>query len=174
MTDSLRQRICLLLVLLLGTGLSVSVFAQSTTEGGIGGVVVDQSKAVVPNAKVTVVNVGTNQQSSTTSDPTGRFRIAGLQPGTYRVTATGSGFAEAKLTVVVEVGLVTSVEIPLAVSSKTETVEVVAQAPVINTTSHEFATNLNEEAINGLPINGRRWSEFAKLTRAPPLTGSTA
>ncbi len=173
MTESLRQRICLLLILLLGTGMGMAAFAQSTVEGGIGGVVTDQSKAVVPNAKVTAVNLGTNQQTTATSDAAGRFRIAGLQPGAYSVTVSASGFADTKLArVVVEVGLVTSLEVPLNVSGREEVVEVRSEAPVINTTSHDFTTNINETSINELPINGRRWSEFAKLTPGAAMDGN--
>ncbi len=165
MSNSVRQRIFLVVALLLCASISVAVFAQSTTEGGISGTVTDQSKAVVPNAKVTVVNAGTNRETTATTDEAGRFRVGGLQPGTYTVTVTAANFAPFKVAnAVVEVGLVTNIEATLAVAGKTETVEVSAEAPVINTTSHDFSVNMNETAINELPINGRRWSEFAKMT----------
>ncbi len=165
MNNFVRQRIFLALVLLLCTSLSVAVFAQSTTAGGVSGTVTDQSKAVVPNAQVTVTNLGTNQQSATTTDESGRFRVAGLEPGTYSVAVTAPNFAPFKAErVVVEVGLVTTVEIPLAVAGRSETVEVQSELPVVNTTSQDFNVNINETSINELPINGRRWSNFAMLT----------
>ena len=52
----------------------------------------------------------------------------------------------------------------LGIGSRTETVEVTAEAPQINTTSPEFAPTLNQVAISNLPINGGRWSSFALLT----------
>ncbi len=165
MSNSVRQRIFLALVLLLCASFSVAVFAQSTTEGGIGGTITDQSKAVVPDAKVTVTNLGTNQQSTATTDGSGRFRVTGLQPGTYSVAVAAPNFAPFKAErVVVEVGLVTTIEIPLAVAGRSETVEVQSELPVVNTTSQDFNTNINETSINELPINGRRWSNFAMLT----------
>jgi hypothetical protein len=46
----------------------------------------------------------------------------------------------------------------------TGNVEVTAEAPVINTTQQDFSSNLNQTSINELPVNGRRWSNFAILT----------
>ncbi len=52
----------------------------------------------------------------------------------------------------------------LSVGPVTGTVDVSAEAPVINTTQQDFSTNINQTSINELPINGRRWSNFALLT----------
>ena len=142
-----------------------SAGAQSTTAGAIGGSVVDQSKAVIPGAGVSVKNVGTNRGSTATTDESGRFRIVSLQPGEYQVEVTVQGFSPYKRgNVIVEVGLVTTVEIELSVAGTVETIETTAEAPVINTQQQDFASNINQKAINELPINGRRWSNFALLT----------
>ena len=60
-----------------------SAAAQSTTEGAIGGVVSDQTKAVVPGASVIVRNVATNAAGEATTDATGHFSVIHLQPGVY-------------------------------------------------------------------------------------------
>ena len=52
----------------------------------------------------------------------------------------------------------------LSVGPVTGTVDVSAEAPVINTTQQDFSTNINQTSINELPVNGRRWSNFAILT----------
>ena len=64
----------------------------------------------------------------------------------------------------VEVGRETTLEVALSVGPVTGTVDVSAEAPVINTTQQDFSTNINQTSINELPINGRRWSNFALLT----------
>ena len=74
------------------------LFAQSTTEGAIGGLVVDQSKAVLPGVTVTARNVATNSATTTTTDESGHFTVIRLQPGTYAVEVTLSGFAPYMLT----------------------------------------------------------------------------
>jgi outer membrane receptor protein involved in Fe transport len=154
----------MILVLCLAFGVNPAA-AQSTTDGAIGGTIKDPNGAVVLNATITVRNEGTNKESTATSDDEGRFRIVQLQPGNYTVAINVSGFAPfSQQNVVVEVGRVTSLDIPLSVSGAQEQVEVTAEAPVIETTRQDFATNINQTSINELPINGRRASNFVLLT----------
>ncbi|HEX5889018.1 MAG TPA: carboxypeptidase-like regulatory domain-containing protein, partial [Pyrinomonadaceae bacterium] len=68
-------------------------FAQSTTTGAIGGVVTNPNKEVVPGAQVTVKNLETNKEETATTDDTGRFKVANLQPGRYSVTVNSTGFS---------------------------------------------------------------------------------
>lgn len=145
--------------------MSAIAFGQSTVTGAIGGVVTNPNKEVVPGAAVTARNAGTNQESSATTDDSGRFRIINLQPGNYSVTVNASGFSPfTQESVVVEVGQVTSLDVPLSIGPLSSTVEVVSDAPVINTSQQDFSSNINQTSINELPINGRRWSNFALLT----------
>jgi hypothetical protein len=96
-----------------------------------------------------------------------------LKPGDYLLKATSQGFAEFQmLHVIVEVGRITEVEIPFAVGAKPEVVEVRDEAPAVNTAQPDFATNVDDAAINNLPINGRRWSNFALLTPGATLDGN--
>ncbi len=161
-------RFCLLLVaavltlVLASPGVSS---AQSTTEGAIGGVVTDQTRAVVPGASVTVRNLATNGTGEATTDTTGRFLVGHLQPGVYVVQVALSGFAPYKQDkVVVEVGRVTNLEVALGIAGTAETVNVTEQTPVINTEQPDFSTNIDQTAIATLPTNTRRWSTFALLT----------
>jgi hypothetical protein len=150
---------------LLVLAVSAITFAQSTTTGSIGGVVTNPAKEVVPGAAVTVRNVETNKEDTATTDDTGRFKVANLQPGRYAVTVSSTGFGTlTQENVVVEVGRETTLEAALQVGEVTGTVDVSAEAPVINTTQQDFSTNINQTSINELPINGRRWSNFALLT----------
>ncbi|PYT00589.1 MAG: hypothetical protein DMF65_08525 [Acidobacteria bacterium] len=139
--------------------------AQSTTDGAIGGVVKDPQGAVVQNATVTVKNEETNKEATGTTDDQGRFRIAALQPGNYTVTINATGFsAFTQQKVVVEVGRITPLDVDLSIGGASETVQVTSEAPVINTQQQDFSSNVNQVSINNLPINGRRWSNYALLT----------
>jgi len=150
---------------LLVLALSAITMAQSTTTGAIGGVVTNPNKEVVAGASVSVRNMGTNKEDTATTDDSGRFKVAGLQPGKYTVTVNSTGFsALTQDNVVVEIGRETSLEVGLNVGEVTGVVDVTAEAPVINTTQQDFSTNINQTSINELPINGRRWSNFALLT----------
>ncbi len=144
---------------------ALTALGQSTTTGAIGGVVTNPNKEVVTGATVTVKNIANNKEDTGTTDGEGRFKVPNLQPGTYTVTINAAGFAAfTRENVIVEVGRETPVEAGLSVQGVSGTVEVTAEAPVINTTQQDFSTNLNQTSINELPINGRRWSQFAILT----------
>ena len=71
--------------------LSTVAFAQSNTTGSVGGVVTNPNKEVVPGAAVTVRNIGTNKEDNATTDDTGRFKVANLQPGNYAITVNSIG-----------------------------------------------------------------------------------
>jgi len=140
-------------------------FAQSTTDGAIGGTVTDSSGAAVPNAKVIVRSNGTNAAEAVVTDDTGYFRVGKLQPATYTVTVDVQGFAPFKAErVVVQVGSITDISVRLNIASAGATVVVSAEVPQVNTNSAEFAPTLDQNAISNLPINGGRWSSFALLT----------
>jgi outer membrane receptor protein involved in Fe transport len=152
-------------VVLVVFALSAIAMAQSTTTGAIGGVVTNPNREVVPGASIAVRNLGTNKEDSATSDDQGRFKITNLQPGNYSVTINGAGFSPyTQENVVVEVGRETSLDAALSIGAVTGTVEVTAEAPVINTTQQDFTSNINQTSINELPINGRRASTFVLLT----------
>jgi carboxypeptidase family protein len=155
----------LVTVVLLVAACGALLYAQSTTDGAIGGTVYDTNGAVVANAKVVVHNKGTNAETTITTDGSGYFRVNKLQPGAYTVAISEQGFAPFKSEqVIVQVGSVTELSPHLTVGSNTETVEVSAEAPQINSSTPEFAPTLNQVAISNLPINGGRWSSFAVLT----------
>lgn len=139
--------------------------AQSTTDGAIGGTVVDNTGAVVADAKVVVHNDATNAEKTINSDSSGYYRIIQLQPGIYTVTVNKTGFAPYKVPqVIVQVGAVTDVSPRLTVGGTVETVQVSGEAPQINYVSGDFAPALNQTSIQNLPINGGRWSTFTMLT----------
>src|SRR4030095_13105712 len=129
--------------------LSAMTMAQSTTTGAIGGVVTNPAIEVVPGAAVAVKNIGTNKEDTATTDDTGRFKVANLQPGSYSVTVSSSGFSPmTQENVVVEIGRETNLEVALSVGPVTGTVDVSAEAPVINTTQQDFSSNINQTSIN--------------------------
>jgi hypothetical protein len=138
--------------------------AQSAVTGAVGGGVADPNNAIVANATVTLRSADTNKTETVTTGSDGRFRFTNLQPGVYVLTITATGFSEYKLdSVTVEVGRLSNIDAVLSVGAATSAVDIVASSAV-NIDSKEFTTNINQVAINELPINGRRWSDFALLT----------
>jgi len=149
-----------------------AAWPQSTTDGAIGGVITDPSKASVPNATITVRNLATNAAASAQSDVNGRYFLIHLQPGSYEVQVAAAGLATATQTgVVVEVGRTTPYDVVLNVVGTSVSITVTSEAPVVSTEQQDFSTNLNQTAINNLPINGRRWFNFALATPGTSTDG---
>jgi hypothetical protein len=167
-----RLALALVICILCLGGLS-AVNAQSAVAGAVGGSVSDPSRAAVSNATITLQSVGTNKTESASADAEGRFRFNNLQPGVYNLSITASGFTEYKQTgIVVEVGRLSNVDAVLKIGAASETVEITAAPSAVNTESKEFTSNINQTQINELPINGRRWSNFAILTPGSVPDGS--
>jgi hypothetical protein len=160
-----RSGILFLLVCLTGFLSLNRAHAQTAVDGAIGGTVTDTSGAVVPNATVTVHQGATGARQTATTDASGYFRVVHLQPGSYTVTIASAGFSDYKaVEVVVQVGSLTAVNGVLQVGASAQTVEVTGEAPLINTTTPDFAGVIDEHAIENLPQNNYRWSSFALLT----------
>jgi hypothetical protein len=152
---------------------SSSAIAQSSISGAISGSAWDAHHVAVSDAQITLQNADSGERFVARTGARGVFQLMDLKPGAYLLTATSSGFADYQiLHLSVEVGRVTEVEVPFAVAGKPELVEVRDEAPAVNTTTPDFATNVNLEAIDNLPINGRRWSNFALLTPSATLDGN--
>jgi outer membrane receptor protein involved in Fe transport len=145
--------------------LTSALRAQSTTDGAIAGTVSDPSGGSISNATVTVTNNGTNLAQTVSTDEWGYFRVAKLQPTSYTVLVEAAGFGAYRAKrVVVEVGSITEILARLNLKSAGDTIVVSAEIPQVNTDSPEFAPIVNQTAIDNLPINGGRWSDFALLT----------
>ncbi|HEY2470054.1 MAG TPA: carboxypeptidase-like regulatory domain-containing protein [Terracidiphilus sp.] len=142
-----------------------AALAQSAVDGAVGGTVLDSTGAVVANAQISVTNTGTNAEQKATTDATGYFRVIHLQPGSYHVTIGAPGFQTYDSKgVTVQVGVLTDVEARLSVGSSSQTVEVTGEAPLVNTTSPDFAGVVDQIALHDMPQNNYRWSAFALLT----------
>lgn len=139
------------------------IFAQSeSSTGQITGVVSDPAGAVVPNATVTLISQNTNQTKTATTSEDGVYRFVLLQPGNYTVKTSASGFAEQTLSVEVQVGRATDANFTLGASDVSAIVEVSAEG--VQTTTSNFDAVQSETSIANLPINGRRFQDFATLT----------
>jgi hypothetical protein len=141
------------------------LLAQTTTTGAINGTVQDPAGAAIGGAKISALSEGTNAETTATADGEGFFTIGQLQPGLYTVTISQASFSDYKATAVqVLVGKTTTLTPQLSIASAGTTVEVSGAAPLLNTVSPDFSTNLTLQTIDNLPINGRRWSDLTLLT----------
>src|SRR5687767_4282462 len=138
---------------------------QLLAQGGdasVTGVVTDANGAVIPNATVKITSLARGTTITTTSSDDGIYNFTSLEPGKYSVTASGGSFAEQKIEAEVQVGRKTDVNFTLGAQAVGATVTVTADG--IQTTQSNPDAVLSETAISNLPINGRRFQDFATLT----------
>ncbi len=158
------------LLVLLGFG-SLPLLAQFDT-GTITGTVTDPSGAVVAHAAVTIVNTGTSIQRTLQADGNGRFVASAVPYGNYIVSATASGFKEAKSrSIVLNVGATVNVNLALPLATSQESIEVTGTLTTVDTSSSTSGTTLDTNQIANLPVNGRDVSDFLEIS--PGSVGST-
>jgi Carboxypeptidase regulatory-like domain len=138
--------------------------AQSTTTGGLDGVVTDAQGRVIPGVRVVAKSSATSKERTATTDAAGSFQIGDLDPETYTIQATTANFAPwLAPSVTIEVGRITTLAPHLAIAGHSETVLVQSEAPGLETSSAAISTNFSNTALENLPSNGCRWSNFALL-----------
>ena len=129
--------------------------------GTITGTITDPSGAAVPNAKITIKNDATGVSYDTVANDTGSSPALRLNPGTYTVTAgsrrisentTGQCYRHSRRTL--------AVDFTLKVGNASETVEVTAAAPLLQTESPVIGSNLYQAQVSELPLGGQRTFTF--------------
>ena len=140
-------------------------FAQSATTGAISGVVSDTNGALLPGTTITVKSVATGATRTVKANSAGEYRVTELEPGTYTAVFTSDGFETyQESAITVTVGGLSNVSPKLKVGSVSDKVEVTDETPMLHTEDSSISTTIDQNAIDNLPINGRRWSNFALLT----------
>ena len=142
------------IVVILVSGLSV--WAQGNYRAQLRGVVSDATGAVVPNAAVTIRNIGTNISSAAHTDDKGSYYFTGLLPTTYDVKAEASGFRSAERTgVVLAVDQESSLNFRLEVAGTLATMIVTTTQPLLDTDNATLGTDITSEYVKELPLINR-------------------
>src|SRR4030088_882441 len=117
-------------LLLMGLGLSLSVYAQ-VVGGTIEGTVTDPKGAVLPDVKVEIVNVATQITTTLSTNADGFYTAPNLLPGNYSVTATRSGFATAETDLILTVGAQRVANLSMRIGRINEVVKVQTEVPEV-------------------------------------------
>src|ERR1700704_5254836 len=151
-----------LLLLFLGLGLSLNLYAQ-VVGGTIEGTITDPRGAVLPDVKVEIVNLSTQIVTTLTSNADGFYTVPNLLPGNYSVTATRSGFATSVTELILTVGAQRVVNVAMHIGRINEVVRVQTEVPEVELASSEISGVVNGTTIRELPLNGRDWTQLATL-----------
>lgn len=129
------------------------------------GVVEDAQQAVLPGATVTVQNVSTGLNRTVTSDERGRFVIRALPPeGRYRIQVELPGFAtEVRENLAFNAGQQVVLNFTLRLSTVQETITVAGDAPLVQTTSAEVSSTIDQRSFENLPVKERNYFRLLTL-----------
>jgi hypothetical protein len=142
----------------------MSVFAQDP-RGAITGSLTDSSGAAIPGVTIRAVNSETGVAASAVSNASGGYNIPFLPPGMYRVTAELTGFKRfSRDKIEVRVGEAVGLPIQMEVGEMTETIEVTATTPLLDTTSSSLGQVVDQRRILELPERGGNPMELTLLT----------
>ena len=145
--------------------------AQSTT-GSIQGTVKDNQDAVVPGATATIRHVQTNTTRAAVTDGTGVYRFLNVPIGDYELTVELSGFSKyVRSGITVSLNQDAVVDVQIQPASVSETIEVNADAPLLNTTTSEVGVRFDTTRIAELPVSGATFRDvFAVALSAPGVS----
>jgi hypothetical protein len=139
--------------------------AQGQTSGGtITGTVLDPSGAPVNGAQVEVLNTGTNATQNLSTAGAGLFNVPNINPGNYTVTVTAAGFAQQKVSALVEISRDTVLKIQLQIAGVGMSVSVAtATSGVVDLDSSSLNQVVDGKTTRELPLNGRDWTMLSVL-----------
>ena len=164
-TQILKVTCLAVFFLMLGTPTLLAQFSS-----GLEGTVFDPTGAIVPNASVTLHEVSTGVEHTTTSSSAGIFRFTALPAATFTLTVKASGFETATLTdISIQVAETRTLNVTLKLGTATQTVDVTAQTTPVNVSSGAVSGQINETKVHELPLVGRNMFSLVVLT--PGVTG---
>jgi Carboxypeptidase regulatory-like domain len=150
--------LCVVVVLL-----SPGRLAAQVPTGAIAGTVLDQVGAVLPNATITTTNTSTGAKRVVQTDANGTFSIPSLPAGNYDVLIVATGFQPVMTPVTVATGSTITIKLSLEVSTRQETVTVMAASTTVDLVSNHVQGVVDRAQIENLPLNGRSFMNLAQL-----------
>jgi hypothetical protein len=137
--------------------LAVVARAQSNaTDAALNGYITNANGGAVPNAQIVARDLATNTTSNAVSDASGYYRFPILKIGKYEVTVKGEGFSEVKQAgITLSVGNELRDDVKLAIGSTATTIEVAADASLIETSTPTVGATLDSTTLRSIPITSR-------------------
>ncbi|HEV2233670.1 MAG TPA: carboxypeptidase regulatory-like domain-containing protein [Terriglobia bacterium] len=147
--------------------ISINGFGQGQGSASVSGSVTDPSGAIIPNAKVTVVQTNTASRRSVVTNSAGEFSVPSLLPATYTVSVDAPGFKKFVETITLLADQSRALQIQMQIGQTTQQVMVEATSVALNTVSPVLGQVIETSRVMDLPMNGRN---LADLTLSVPGT----
>jgi carboxypeptidase family protein/TonB-dependent receptor-like protein len=160
---SFRGAVCVF-VWLLAIALAAGPVLAQVNAVDLTGQIYDPQGLAVTNAKVTVRNLATGAERSTTSDSDGRYQIVGLPPGRYELSVEAKGFAKlVNPEIVLTLGMAAQFDAHMSLAGGQQVVTVTGEPELIETRRTSVSQTITPLQIDNLPINGRNYINFTLL-----------
>src|SRR6185503_8018723 len=162
----------LLPALLLASLCELTANAQIAAD--LRGRVLDPSGSAVPNATIDLTRSATNTHIATSSSGSGDYSFTNLTPGAYRLDVNAPGFAHlARAGVHLIVGQTINVDLKLSVSGNQQTIEITADAALLQSATSNVQTNIAGSTVIAMPLNTRNFVQLATLAPGVELPPGT-
>jgi len=164
-TNTFLKRITILLMILV-MSTAFGAFGQNANSGEIKGTVTDSSNAVIPGAKVTILNLQTGVKTVTVTNGVGIFDAPSVQPGEYTITFSAAGFRdEVRKGITLQLATV-AVDAALQVGTASQQIVVTSDVPLLQTEDSAQHVDFDTKAVQDAPIVGGVW--YNELTNELP------
>jgi Carboxypeptidase regulatory-like domain/TonB-dependent Receptor Plug Domain len=158
-----KQVLGILLISVCVGFLCAPLYAQ-VAGASLSGTVSDPSGAPVVGVRVSLENLATGVSRETKTDTSGVYTAPNLLPGSYEVTLSATGFkTQVRKGITLTVGEQLALNFSLQVGSISETINVAAETPLVETSSSDISAVVNSTTVRELPLNGRSWTDLATL-----------
>jgi Carboxypeptidase regulatory-like domain len=159
----MRLRSTLLALFTLSMLFASPAWAQ---QGSIIGTAADETKAALPGVNVIATDQATGRVLTAVTNERGEYRIVNVPPGKYTIQAELSGFTTVSLRdVELLVGQNARLPLTLKLATVNETLTVLGESPLVDTTSSQVTGNVDRRQMEELPVQGRNWMELSKLIK---------
>jgi hypothetical protein len=163
MPQQIVRAFYLLGALVLGASLAMAQARSSSAD--LTGTVSDSSKSPIGGASVTATNIATGLARTGLTDASGVYRIPLLPPGEYEVKIEVNGFkTQIKKGITLTVGQILTLNFEISNDGPIDSASIETVQPLIETERTHQSSTITQRPINKLPINGRNFLDFARLT----------
>ncbi|MEZ5353452.1 MAG: TonB-dependent receptor [Bryobacteraceae bacterium] len=137
------------------------------------GTVSDTSAALIPGARVTLVNAASGEEYGATTNEVGSYTIPFVKPGTYLLSAEAEGFKKStRSNMRLDTASYTRADLSLELGDVTETVTVEADVPLLKTENSSVGSVIQNKTIANMPLLGRRAAQLVRLSGFVVQTGT--
>ncbi|MEZ5354342.1 MAG: carboxypeptidase regulatory-like domain-containing protein [Bryobacteraceae bacterium] len=161
MNSDFRAALCAFTV----TALLASAVSAQTQFASVRGVVEDGTGAVIPGAALTLTNIDQNRPWTTRTNESGAYVLQQIPPGNYTLEVEAQGFKKfSRAGLILQVAQIAELNIAMEIGAVTETVQVSAETPLLETASSTLGEVVNSVTSENLPLNGRNVLQLVALT----------